>query len=485
MMRTLRQPPVPRTRELVRGLGLLDSISLIIGITIGSGIFLATGTMAEAVPSPELLLLAWAVGGVVTLAGALTFAELGAALPEAGGPYVYLREAYGPLPAFLYGWIIFLVYQPGAIAAVAVGFAIYLSHFFPALGSEHILLAVRVLGHPIPIASGQLVASGLILLLTGANVLGLRTGSSVQNVSTALKVGAIVLFIMLGFVVDAAPTATPPPPTGMTPSFAGFGVALVAALWAYDGWINLNFSAGEIRDPGRTIPRALIFGTAAVAAVYLLINVVYLRALPMMAMRGAPRVAEQAATALFGPGAAVAVVIAVLVSTFGSTNGSILTGARIPYAMAKDGLFFRGAGRVHPRYQTPHVALWLQAAWSCVFALTGSFDRLLTYTVFAALLMYGAATMTVFTLRRSRPELPRPYRAWGYPVLPAVYLVMLAAIVISTFVERPFESFAGTGVLALGVPVYLVWSRFADNSSPAVARSEQPGFPASRENELL
>ena len=444
----------------MRGLGLFDSISLVVGITVGSGIFLSTGTMASALTSPGLLLLAWGVGGALTLAGALTFAELGAALPQAGGPYVYLREAYGRLPAFLYGWISFLIYQPASIAAVAVGFAIYLSHFFPLLGTQHLLVTFHVLGHRIVISAGQLVASTLILLLTAANVVGLRTGSLVQNLSTALKIAAILLFVGLGLVVDpAAPAAAPLPADVTSSSLAGFGVAVVMALWAYDGWINLNFSAGEIRDPGRTIPRALIIGTAGVAAVYLLINVVYLRALPMAAIRGAPRIAEQAVTALFGSGAAIGVVIAVLVSTLGATNGNILTGARIPYAMSRDGLFFQAASRVHALYQTPHVSLWLQAVCSCVFTLTGTFDRLLTYSVFAALLTYGTATITVFTLRRTRPGLPRPYRAWGYPVLPALYLAALAITVVNTCLERPLESFGSAAVLALGVPVYFAWSR--------------------------
>jgi len=448
--------------ELKRELGLLDSTLLVIGIIIGSGIFLTTGIMAEALPSPGLLMMAWAAGGLLTLAGALTFAELGAALPEAGGQYVYLREAYGTFPAFLFAWITLLVYQPGSIAAVAVGFAAYLGYFAPALGTENVLLTVALPGRAFALSAGQVVAAAIIFLLTAANVAGLRWGTRIQNVFTFLKVAAIAGFVLFGFWADPGSGSNEPVASALdepTTLLGGFGVALIAALFAFDGWSNLNFSAGEIKDPGRTLPRALILGTAAVTLIYLLMNAVYLHALGIPEMQGVTRVAEKAATVLFGEGASGMIAGVVLVSTFGGTNGTILTGARVYYAIAKDGLFFRPVARVHPRYRTPHVSLWVQGAWSCLIALSGTFDQLFTYAMFAALLMYGSAAASVFTLRRKRPDLPRPYRVWGYPVLPALYLAALGALAVNTILERPLESLSGLGILLLGAPAYLFWKR--------------------------
>ncbi|MGH9334105.1 MAG: APC family permease, partial [Vicinamibacteria bacterium] len=442
--------------ELVRGLGLLDSILLVIGIVIGSGIFLTTGLMAAELPSPFLIMTVWAVGGILTVAGALTFAELGAAMPEAGGQYVYLREAYGSLSAFLFGWITLLVYQPGSIAAVAVGFAAYLGYFVPEWGTDHVLVTVSSGNFVLSLTAGQVVASVIIVFLTHLNARGLRAGSLVQNVFTFLKVGAIAAFVLFGLWWTRG-NALPEAQVAVVREnslLTGFGVALIAALWAFDGWGNLNFSAGEIKDPGRTLPRALILGTAAVTVIYLLTNWAYLRALSIPEMQGVTRVAETAATALFGPGATSMIAAAVLVSTFGATNGTILTGGRVYYAMAKDGLFFDSVARVHPRYRTPHVALWVQGLWSSVLSLTGTFDQLFTYAMLGALIMYGAATASVFTLRRKRPDLPRPYRVWGYPVLPALYLAALVALMLNTLSERPLESILGLVLFLLGVPIY-------------------------------
>lgn len=446
--------------ELVRGLGLLDSTFLVIGITIGSGIFLTTGIMAESLPYPGWLLVAWAVGGLLTMAGALTYAELGAAMPEAGGQYVYLREAYGPLSAFLFGWIIFLVYQPGAVAAVATGFAVYMGYFLPGLAIDNVLVSAVVGGKSLTLSAGQLVAVAIIIFLTGMNVLGLRIGALIQNVSTILKVAAIAVFIVLGLWAGRGPAHELPTLLGGGESLSllsGFGVALIAVLWSYDGFSNLNFSASEIKEPARTLPRALILGTAAITATYLLVNVVYVLALPIAEMQGVLSVAEKAASALLGPGAATFIAAAIVISTFGSTNGSILAGARVYYAMAEDRLFFRSVARVHPRYRTPHVSLWLQCFWASVLALSGTFEQLFTYATFAVILLYVAAAASVFTLRRTRPDLPRPYKVWGYPAVPAFFLTSVVAIAITGLIERPLESFSGLGVLVLGVPVYYFW----------------------------
>ena len=448
--------------ELVRGLGLLDSTFLVIGITVGSGIFLTTGIMAESLPDPMLLLAAWLVGGLLAMAGALTYAELGAAMPQAGGQYVYLREAYGPLPAFLFGWIVFLVYQPGAIAAVATGFAVYLGYFLPALAIDNVLVSGSLAGATVSLSAGQFVAVATIIGLTAMNVLGLRFGALIQNVSTVLKIAAIAIFVALGLWVGSGSACELPTPVGGVDSgslFSGFLIALIAVLWSYDGFSNLNFSAGEIKDPARTLPRALVLGTAAITVTYLLVNVVYVLALPITEMQGVLTVAERAASALLGPSAAVFVAAAVVISTFGSTNGSILAGARVYYAMAKDGLFFGSVARVHPRYRTPHVSLWLQCAWACILALSATFEQLFTYATFAVILLYAAAAASVFTLRRTQPDLPRPYRVWGYPIVPAFFLTSVVAIAITSLFERPVEAFSGLAVLGLGVPVYYAWSR--------------------------
>lgn len=447
------------TPQLRRELGLLDSTLLAAGIIVGSGIFMTSGLMAVDLPSGSLLLLAWAVGGLLTLAGALALSELGAAMPEAGGQYVYLREAYGLLPAFLFGWLTLLVFQPGSIAAVAVGFAAFLGYFVPVLGTENILAAATVFGRTFSLSAGQFVAAAVILGLTALNVRGVRLGSSVQNVFTFLKLGALAGFVVLGFTIGTGGRPSAPVEAAGAATLAGFGVALVAALWAYDGWINLTFSAGEIRDPARNLPRGLLLSTVIVTVAYLLVNAAYLRALSIDEMQGVTRIAEKAATALFGPTGASLIAGAVALSTLGATHGTILTGARVYYAMAKDGLFFSSAAAVHPRFHTPHVSLWWQGVWSALVALSGTFDQLFTFAMFAAILMYAAATAAVFTLRRKRPDLPRPYRTWGYPWMPLAYIGALTLLAANTLSERPVESIGGLALLGLGIPVYGYWRR--------------------------
>ena len=446
-------------QKLRRELGLVDSTMLMVGIIIGSGIFMTTGVIARDLPSPTLIMAAWAVGGLLTAAGALTLAELAAAMPEAGGQYIYLREAFGRLAGFLFAWLTLLVYQPGAIAAVSVGFAMFLGYFVPVLGTENVLASATVFGWSYILSAGHLVAAAAILLLTAVNVRGVRLGSNVQNALTALKILGMVAFVALGLLAPAhesqAAAASPAPMALIT----GFGIGLMAVLWAFDGWSNLSFSAGEIRDPGRNIPLALGIGTLVVTVMYLLMNATYLRVLPISELSGVTRVAEKAAQSFMGPLGVSLIAGVVAVSTLGAANGSILAGARVYYAAARDGLFFRSAARVHDRYGTPHVALWIQGIWSAVVALSGTFEQLFTFTVFAAVLTYLAATATIFPLRRSRPDLPRPYRVWGYPWLPAIYLVVLAALAINTVFERPVESLAGLTIFALGLPVYWAFAR--------------------------
>ncbi|UCC39989.1 MAG: amino acid permease, partial [Candidatus Aminicenantes bacterium] len=353
-----------RPGQLLRQLGLFDSTMVLVGIVIGSGIFLTTGIMAKYIPSAGLILLAWIVGGLLTLAGALTYAELGAALPEAGGQYVYLREAYGDWAAFLFGWILFLVYMTGGIAGLALAFAEYFGYFFPPLSTNSILFSqtLNIFGHSLKysLSAGQLVGVTVIILLSLFNFIGVGLGKLIQNFFTVLKIGIIITIIGLGFLIGkgtAIDLSFKPADMSFGQIIIGFGVALVAIIWAFDGWNNVNFVAGEIKKPSRNLPLALIIGTLGITVLYVLTNYLYLYALPIPEAVGVVRIAEKATSALFGASTGALISAAVIISTFGALNGSILTGPRVYYAMAKDGLFFQKVSRIHPRFRTPGIAI--------------------------------------------------------------------------------------------------------------------------------
>jgi basic amino acid/polyamine antiporter, APA family len=454
--------------QLVAGLGVLDSTFIVIGIVVGSGIFLSTGIMARDLPSPLLIIVAWALGGGFAMLGALTFAELGAAMPGAGGQYVYLRESYGPGAAFLFGWLVLLIYQTGAISSLMAAFVEYLGYFVPALGTGRTLFTVTLRRWAWPVSSGQLLACALIVLLTIVNVRGLHGGKRLNNLLTWLKLGAIAAFVLFAFTAGRSgggPVQLNPESLSPGQLARGFGIGFIAVLWTFDGWNNISFAASEIRRPERTLPIALILGTLVTTVVYVAMNAAYLHALPISQMAGVTRIAEQAAITLFGTSAATVIVLVILVSVLGATHGSILTGARVYYAMAQDGLFFRSVGHVHPRFRTPHVALWLQAVWSCVLVLSGRYDQLFTYAMFSSLLLYAAAVASVFTLRRTRPDMRRPYRVPGYPVVPFLFLLAIVALIANTLIERPVESMTGLVLLALGVPAYLFMRRESRDGS--------------------
>jgi len=447
--------------QLVRGLGAWDGALLTIGATVGTGIFITTGDIAGVLPHDGLILLVWLAGGLLTLAGALTYAELGVLFPRAGGIYHFLKEAYGPLPGFLYGWACFLVIMSGGIAAIAVGFGEYLGAFLPFFSTQHVLLAVPVGGWTWTVSGGQVAAAAAIVVLTAVNVVGLREGARTQNLLTVLKVAAIAGFVAFGLLVDgqARPELLAPvPAAGLV---TAFGVGMIAALWTFDGWYGLTLSAGEVRRPERNLPLGLIAGTGAVLVMYILLNLVYLRALPAAAMAGTPRIGESAAAALFGPTGARLVTLAVLVSTLGCLASTILYAARIYLPMAQDGVFFPTLARVHPRFRTPARCLVAQGAWAVLLTVTGTYSQLYTYAIFAATLFHVATGTAVFVLRRTRPGLPRPYRVWGYPVVPALFLLACALLVANTLAERPAESLAGLGLVALGLPAYAAWRRRA------------------------
>ena len=429
---------------LVRQLGLFDS----------TGIFLTTGIMAKSIPSAGLILLAWLIGGLLTLAGALTYAELGAAMPEAGGQYVYLREAYGPMSGFLFGWILFLVYTTGGIAALALAFAEYTGYFFHSLGTKSTL--------HYSLSAGQLIGVAVIMLLSIVNFVGVGLGKSIQNIFTVIKIGTIAAIIILGFAIGKG---TPPGlsinPSGMSfgSIIIGLGVSLVAVAWAFDGWNNVNFVAGEIRNPKRNLPFALIIGTLAITGLYILVNYIYLYALPMEDTVGVLRIAEKATGALFGSSTGALISALVLISVFGALNGTILVGPRVYYAMAKDGLFFRKVALVHPRFRTPGFSILIQAIWASVLTLSGTFEQIFTFAMFIAIAFWIIATAAVFTLRKKRPDLPRPYKTWGYPIVPAIFIIASCGILLNTLLEKPVEALAGIFLTALGIPAYFYWKR--------------------------
>jgi len=446
--------PAPETSrssppaELPRTLGLWDTVSITAGVIIGSGIFLVARNIAQAVESPGLSLVVWLVSGVLSLCGALSYAELGALLPRAGGQYVYLQEAYGPLTAFLFGWANLLAIQSGSIAAVAVGFAIYLGDF-------------------LPLASWQVKAVAVlcVVLLTWINYRGVESGSRVQNIFTAAKVLGLAGLIVAGFVFKGGSLAhfTPLFATSKDPGglLAALGVAMIAALWCFDGWNNPSFAAGEIKNPERNLALGLIIGTAGVTLLYLLVNLVYLYVLPIETVARSERVAAETASVLLGASGGKIISLVVLAATFGCVNGLILAGARVTYAMSREGHFFEAVGRVHPRFRTPHVSLLVQGAWSCLLILVGGYDQLFTYVIFAGWIFYLLTTLAVVILRKKWPRVERPFRVPAYPLVPLLFVAAALWFIVNTLRERPWESLIGSAIVMIGVPVYLLWKKLA------------------------
>jgi APA family basic amino acid/polyamine antiporter len=444
---------------LIRALGLGSVILFVLGSVIGSGIFLTTGTMAAALPSPTLILAAWLAGGVIALTGGLTYAEMGAMYPKSGGVYVYLREAFGPVTAFLYGWAALLIFFSGGIAAVAVGFADYVSYFVPALSTSRILWSI---GTPIgtwSVSAAQIVAVMAIVMLAAINYVGVRTGNLVNIVLTIAKIAGLAALPILALVASHnTPAWVPIVPPVPRPA-AAFGVAMIAVLWTNDAWYCVTWIAGEMRQPQRDLPRALVSGIALLTLIYVVVNVAYLYTLPISELQGVSRVAERAATVLVGSGGASFVALTVIVSTFGCNAAAILAGSRLLFAMARDGVFLPAAAKVHPRFRTPHVAIVALSAWAALLALSGSYEQLFTYVAFASILLHMIGAIGLFRLRRIQPNHPRPYRVWGYPIVPALFIAASVAFVLNTLVERPMQSIAGLGFLAIGVPVYWLTKR--------------------------
>lgn len=451
---------------LAERLGLLDSTTIVMGSMIGSGVFIVSADIARQVNSPGLLIMTWVATAVLTLIAALSYGELAASMPQAGGQYVFLREAFGPLWGFLYGWTLFLVIQTGTIAAVAVAFAKFTGVFVPWFSGNNQLLQLGGLA----LSTQQVLAIAVIALLTWINTRGIRTGALVQNIFTIAKTGALAGLVGLGFFAARNPDVVAANFSdfwrGADWSFTSLrlvGVAMVGALFASDAWNNVTFTAGEVRNPRRDIPLALGLGVAIVSALYIACNFAYLRLLPFEAIRHAPedRVGTAAAAQIFGDLSAQIMAAAIMVSTFGCTNGLILAGARVYYAMARDGLFFKSVARLDPRSRAPVVSLVVQGLWASLLTLSGTYSDLLDYVIFAVLLFYVLTIGGLFVLRLRRPDLERPYRAVGYPVLPALYIAAALLIEVLLLIYKPRYTWPGLIIVLAGVPVYWLWRRRA------------------------
>ena len=452
--------------ELRRDLGAWAAAAIVVGTVIGSGIFLVPRTMIQRVGSVELVFAVWVVGGLLSLAGALSYAELAAALPEAGGEYAFLREAYGPLWGFLYSWTQMWVAKSGSIATLATGFFLYLTNFFAPLDRVFatIPLPIGPNGGPLELRYGQFFAIGLILSLAWLNYYGVKLGGNVQVAVTIVKVALIAFIIIAGVFFGQA---HPPSPSSILPlSFSGFIAALVAALWAYDGWNNVSMVSSEIKNPQRNLPRALIGGTVCVIGIYLLANMAYFHVMSPQEVSNSTRVAGDMMGKIFGPWGASAVSVAAMISIFAALNGSILTGSRVPYAAARDGLFFRSIAWVNPRYHTPGVCIWVMSGWACLLVLSGKYDDLFNLVIFASWILYGMTAAAVVVLRYRRPDLPRPYRTVGYPFVPVLFVIGAAILLFQTAVDKPIESAKGIGLIVAGLPFYFYWKKRTILKSP-------------------
>ena len=430
--------------SLPRTLGFRDLVLIVVGTVIGSGIFLVPSTvLRQTGGNVTVALLIWVIAGVLSLLGALTFAEMGAAKPDAGGLYVYIRDAFGALPAFLYGWTAFFVLGSGSVATLAVAFTSYLRQLVP-----------------VSPGAAKVVAVVMIATIMAVNIRGARQGADVQNVTTAIKAGAIIVMSVLLLTLGggASAGAVGVMPTGGS-LFSGIGLAMIGVLWAYEGWQYATFSAGETVDPQRTFPRAMVFGTAILIAIYLLANVAYLAALGTTGVMGSERVAADAMSAVLGPAAGKAIASVILVSMFSAANGLTLTTPRLYFSMARDRVFFAKLAEVHPRFGTPALAIVVSSVWAALLAITGTFEQLLTYVVFTGWIFYVLGGLAIFAYRRTQPDMPRPFRTPGYPLTPLLFVASAVAIVLNTMVSQPARAALGLGLVLLGVPAFYLWRR--------------------------
>lgn len=446
---------------LKRDLGVWAAVAIVVGTTIGSGIFLVPKTVIQDVGTPAMLFAVWIFGGVLSLFGALTYAELSTALPEAGGEYVYLRTAYGPFWGFVYGWTQMWVAKSASIATLATGFYVYLGNFWPQLEQSFVSLPGHLgpNGGPLEIRYGQVLAMIVILLLAWLNYYGVKIGGNVQVGVTVLKVALIAGLIGIGLAASGGTVShfhTGIPSSG---GFTGFFAALVAVLWAYDGWNNVSMVGSEIRNPSRNLPLALIGGMLAIIAIYLLANAAYFYVLTPAEVASSDRVAAVMMRHVLGGAGAGAVSLAAMISIFAALNGSILSGSRVPYAMARDGLFFRSVAYVHPTHRTPGVSIIAVSSWGALLVLSGWYDQLFTLVIFASWILYGMTAAAAIVLRIKRPDLVRPYKVLGYPLVPILFVAVAIILLISTFIKSPRESLMGLVLIVAGIPFYFYWKR--------------------------
>src|SRR6202140_1377783 len=468
---SLQQP------NLFRGLSLLDSVLLLVSVIIGSSIFLTAKDIAGPLPNPILFFLVWILGGVISLCACVAFAELGSMFPDSGGQYIYLREAYGDLVAFLYGWMLFAVANGGTIAALSVASAAYMGNIIPAISQQHVIFSLA----GVPFTRAHAVGLLLIAILTYVNVFGLRWGALLQNISTWTKFTAMAVFVVLGFAIgkghwsNFSARAPGGLSMGLSPGqlISAFGVGLIAVFWAYDGWVYITWVAGEVKDPPRNVPLARVLGVLGVGAIYVAMNMTYVYALPLNEVAKYETIAHAAAAALFSPGAAVWLSAMIAISCFSAAAACTLSGSRVYLAMAQDGVFFRRMAVIHPKWRTPAFSLIGQGVWAAVLTMSGRYDQLYTYVIFGMVLSYTLTVIGLFILRWKRPDIPRPYRCTGYPWLPGIYVLVGVAWTLNTIITRPLEAFWGTAIVLIGVPGYLYWKRSAKRSGEDSVRPAQ------------
>ena len=446
-IRPARKPAPDKLKlELPRVLGFWDVVSIVVGGVIGSGIFLVPADIARGVRAPLLIFAVWIIGGLLSYFGALAFSEMGAAMPKAGGMYNFLKEAYGPLLAFLFGWTLFLVIDAGAIATLTVAFA---SNYLP------YFVDISPFGQ-------KLVAAAFILFLVAVNYIGVRWGANLQNLLTVIKFGALAAVCVIVFIFakdGSAANWVNPLPAGFGGGFLGsFGVALVASLWAYKGWEGATYSAGEVKNPGRNLPGGLLVGTMTCIVIYIITNMAYLYVFPAGRVAESPRIASEVMNVVVGPVGASIISVIILFSIMGAANQNMLCSPRVYFAMARDGLFFRKIAEAHPRFLTPHLSIVALGVWALVLTLLlETFQALFTYVVFGQWIFFGLTVGAVIVLRKKRPDLPRPYKTLGYPVTPVIFILAALYISVNSLVSQPKEAAFGLGIILLGVPAYLYW----------------------------
>lgn len=448
--------------KLVRQLTLFDSVMVVISGTIGASIFITPADVMRAVPDPRFALMLWIIAGGVTLLAGLACAELGAMFPEAGGQYVFIREAYGRFAAFIYGWILFTAGNSGALAAMAIATALFFGRAFPFFSADHVIVAHNAFGVHWELNRATLVAIAGVIVLTAVNLRSVKMAALLQNITAVAYLGAVAAIVVLGISFGHGSWShfTTAPPSGIGPiSIKGAGIAMIALLWSYDGWECLSWVGGEVKNPSRNLPLAMFLGIMLIVIAYLLANVVFLYALSPQQLAGQTSLTDVVMTALFSQNVGRWVSLFMALISFGAGSVVVLGGARIYFSMARDGVFFKGMTRIHPRWNTPDTSLLTQCAWVILLILSGRYEQLYTCFVFMMTLTYVVTVGAVFVLRRTQPDRPRPYRCTGYPWLPIIYMIVGTGFMLSTLFTRPLESLAGLGLAALGIPLYLHWRR--------------------------